>query len=71
MKTEHGYQIIESYMIEPNRYLILTQRDHAISPYVVWFMNDEGKCTSGSYFPNRETASNNFNQIKEGYRCVK
>lgn len=70
MKTEHGYQIIESYMIEPNRHLILVQREHAITPFVTWYMSDDGKCTAGTYFSNREAASKSFDRFRESYRNV-
>ncbi len=42
--------VIKMVEIEPKRALILVQREHILTPFVVWEMNTEtGNTTCGSY----------------------
>jgi hypothetical protein len=68
MKTEHGYEIIASYRIEPNRHIVLVEREHSISPYVIWTMTSDGKCSSGSYMADKKSALARFDSVVKSFR---
>lgn len=68
MKTEHGYDIIASYRVEPNKHVVLVEREHALHPYVIWTMTDDGKCSGGSYSADKKTAFKKFDIVMKNYR---
>lgn len=65
MKTEHGYDIVESFKVE-DRYIVRVNRDGLghLHGHVVWNMTGDGKCTNGSYFSTPEEAKKCFEERK-------
>jgi len=65
MITEHGYPIVESFLVEDNRYIVRVQREGHLHNHVVWNMTEDGRCTNGSYFATPEEAKKCFDLRKE------
>lgn len=54
--------VIKFVEIEPKRGLVLVQREHNLTPFVVWEMNTEtGATTCGSYCATFSVANKAFN----------
>lgn len=56
MKTKNGFEIIKSEALYRGVSLVMVERKHHHSPYVVWIMNSEGDTCHGSYCTNKEEA---------------
>ena len=67
MKTNHGYDVLESYMIGPGDYLVRIQREGHLHNHVVWRMNESGACCSGTYLSTAEEAKRSFSIRKESF----
>lgn len=70
MKTNHGYQVVESYLIGPGDYLVRIQREGHLHNHVVWRMNEAGVCNSGTYLSTEEEARRSFRIRKESFLGV-
>lgn len=70
MKTNHGYQVVESYLIGPGDYLVRIQREGHLHNHVVWRMNEAGVCSSGTYLSTEEESRRNFRIRKESFLGV-
>lgn len=67
MKTEHGYEVVESFKID-HGHLVRVERSGHLHNHVTWIMGDGGRCSSGCYFSTREEAVRSFEARKEALR---
>jgi hypothetical protein len=56
MKTEHGYEVVESAKLDTNLYVVRIVREGHLHNHVVWNMNSIGKCSNGEYFDSEDKA---------------
>ena len=55
--TEHGYPIIQGRPAHPTGWHVIVRLNHnKYTPYVVWWMNEQGGCRAGDYSKTYEEA---------------
>ncbi len=64
MKTNHGYDVVESLKIESNLYLVRIVRENKLHNHVTWLMREDGSCFDGCYFSTEEQAKKSFQNRK-------
>jgi hypothetical protein len=60
MKTKNGFEIIKAEKILDNAWIVLVERKHEYSPYVVWEMNENGVTYHGDYCKTRQEGEINY-----------
>ena len=57
---KNGFEIIKAEKILKNSWIVLVERTHEHSPYVVWEMDKDGVTYHGDYCPTKEEAEERY-----------
>lgn len=66
MNTKNGFEIIKAEKILENAWIVLVERTHEHSPYVVWEMDKDGVTYHGDYCPTKTEGEERY-RIRTSY----